>query len=73
MPSIVTGRAPLSGLHSGVPDDGGLHRGPPPHVLALAAAGLGAVYIAYRNEKHGGALMVGVAVVTVLYVLLFGN
>ncbi|MFI8093984.1 hypothetical protein ACIF9R_37740 [Streptomyces sp. NPDC086080] len=43
------------------------------NVLVLAAVGLGAVYVAYRNEKLGAALMVGTTVVTVLYVLLFGN
>ncbi|MFF4902850.1 hypothetical protein [Streptomyces sp. NPDC001068] len=39
-------------------------------VTAIAAA---AVYIAYNNEKLGGAILVGVAIATLLYTLLTGN
>ncbi|MFC7912110.1 hypothetical protein [Streptomyces nigra] len=41
--------------------------------IVVAAIGLAAVYIAYRNEKLGGAVLVGAAVVTLLYTLLTGN
>lgn len=43
------------------------------NAIVLAAGGLVAIYITYRNEKLGGAILVGTAVVTLLYVLLFGN
>ncbi|MEV0982513.1 hypothetical protein [Streptomyces sp. NPDC049915] len=41
--------------------------------IVLAAGALIAVYIAYRDEKLGAAIVVGATVTTVLYLLLFGN
>ncbi|MGW1903058.1 hypothetical protein ACWCQB_38115 [Streptomyces hirsutus] len=38
-------------------------------IVVLALGGLG-VYVAYQNPKLGGALLVGLAVVTALYLIL---
>lgn len=38
-------------------------------IVVLTLGGLG-VYIAYRNPKLGAALLVGLAVITTLYVIL---
>ncbi|GAB2463473.1 hypothetical protein [Streptomyces incanus] len=43
------------------------------NALVLAAGALIAIYIAYRDERLGVAVMVGTAVTTLLYLLLFGN
>jgi hypothetical protein len=43
------------------------------NVITLAAAGGLAVCLAYRDEKLGAAILVGTAVVTLLYLLLLGN
>jgi hypothetical protein len=39
-----------------------------PLIVALALGGVG-TYIAYRDPKMGGALLVGLGVVTVLYIV----
>ncbi|MGW3028048.1 hypothetical protein [Streptomyces sp. NPDC001221] len=39
-------------------------------ILVLFLAGAGAAYVAYRHPAAGAALLVGVAVVTLLYMLL---
>jgi hypothetical protein len=39
-----------------------------PLIVALALGGVGA-YIAYRNPQMGAALLVGLGVITVLYVV----
>ncbi|MGW9595419.1 hypothetical protein ACWHLZ_34610 [Streptomyces chartreusis] len=38
-------------------------------IVVLTLGGVG-VYVAYRNPKLGGALLVGLAIVTTLYVVL---
>ncbi|GAB2966106.1 hypothetical protein GCM10027075_77360 [Streptomyces heilongjiangensis] len=39
-----------------------------PLIVALVLGGLG-VYVAYRNPKLGGALLVGLGIITVLYII----
>ncbi len=39
-----------------------------PLIVALALAGVG-VYIAYRNPRMGAAILVGLGIVTVLYLV----
>ncbi|MET9966529.1 hypothetical protein ABZZ80_11615 [Streptomyces sp. NPDC006356] len=43
------------------------------NVIVLAIAGGLAVYVAYRDERLGAALVVGASVVTLLYMLLLGG
>lgn len=41
--------------------------------IVLLALGGVAVYAAYKNPQLGAAIMVGIGVVTVLYLLLYGS